>query len=96
MPFQSPSHRGGSAPLISMVSIRKARLFQSPSHRGGSAPLMSIYLATEQESFNPLLIGAGALPSCWRGFRPKYRFNPLLIGAGALPLPKTSPLPTTI
>jgi len=66
-PFQSPSHRGGSAPnngFASFFLIWPLR-FQSPSHRGGSAPGQSRRRPWGGErSFNPLLIGAGALPFC--------------------------------
>ena len=86
--------------------------FQSPSHRGGSAPGSEIDGRTAEDyCFNPLLIGAGALPgqqalgsagevvfqspSHRGGSAPSEImvathngcpcFNPLLIGAGALP-----------
>ena len=86
--FQSPSHRGGSAPfhsygssgrrhrvsipfssgrerspLSTRMSANWLRTFQSPSHRGGSAPRKSSFrVSTTRLRFNPLLIGAGALP----------------------------------
>src|ERR1017187_10537724 len=99
-------------------------MFQSPSHRGGSAPApCKLPRQPTSHCFNPLLIGAGALPL--RRLRtqraddppvsipfssgrersrgdvffhqpPVERFNPLLIGAGALPFTLTlslSPVP---
>ena len=70
------------------IRAEKIILFQSPSYRGGSTPMPSSrFCVTGRSGFNPLLIGAGALPT---ESRPDYcalphRFNPLLIGAGALP-----------
>ena len=62
-------------------------LFQSPSDRGGSAAkrrkLGDLKLLL---GFNPLLIGAAALPHHEADARRHpERFNPLLIGAAALP-----------
>ena len=61
--FQSPSHRGGSAPTDSQgLRMKQKRRFQSPSHRGGSAPAAFTCSGEPGTGFNPLLIGAGALP----------------------------------
>ena len=65
--FQSPSHRGGSAACVQLCIPRPlSGLFQSPSHRGGSAAVCKQFqAAAENGRFNPLLIGAAALP-IWR------------------------------
>ena len=87
--FQSPSYRGGSPPVVTKKHSRCGKKFQSPSYRGGSAPSASTPAAPSLGvRFNPLLIGAGALPSAlteMSGYSPPTSFNPLLIGAGALP-----------
>src|ERR1035437_926011 len=55
------SGRGGSLEWVSIV-VAVAGMFQSPSYRGGSAPEALNGIGDRSQRFNPLLIGAGALP----------------------------------
>ena len=63
--FQSPSCRGGSAPTEEeylMITVRFG--FQSPFLSGRERSLTDDMVAASDDvvSFNPLLVGAGALP----------------------------------
>ena len=84
--FQSPSHRGGSAPPERNCRASRERCEVSiPFSSGRERSQTKIYpIARHSFCFNPLLIGAGALRDDSDGAVNRLRFNPLLIGAGAL------------